>query len=319
MRRSGLTVPTAFIQSAAFWAPALPGWPLARAAFRGAATVPAAPFVDPLPVAPFIDPLPAAPFAGQSPAAPLGRPSPALLAPAERRRAPDTVALALEVAAHAVADAGVAPAGLLSVFTSAHGDLAITDAMCSALATQPTLVSPTKFLNSVHNAASGYWGIATGCGSASTAVSAAEFSFAAGLLEALSLCAAEAQPVLLVGYDVAARGALVSTNASRGLLAVALVLAPQRSAHSLGALGWSIRAGPAAREPLRSDAARALAANGMADALPFFEALARDADAAFSLPLGATLALQLRLEPGTPRAEAAPARTPVPRASILRP
>ena len=253
-----------------------------------------------------------------TPVPPLGRPSPALLAPAERRRAPDTVALALEVAAHAVADAGIAPAGLLSVFTSAHGDLAITDAMCAALATQPLLVSPTKFLNSVHNAASGYWGIATGCGEASTAVSAAEFSFAAGLLEALSLCAAEAQPVLLVGYDVAARGALVSTNASRGLLAVALVLMPdpmtdlmpdpepepEPGTPCLAALRWSLHKGPAASVPLRSEAARALAANGMADALPFFEALARGDSAPFALPLGANLALQVRLAP---------------RAAILRP
>ena len=59
----------------------LPGWPLARDAFRGTA--------EPL-------------------AEPAKRPAPILLAPAERRRAPDPVALALEVATRAVELAGAA-------------------------------------------------------------------------------------------------------------------------------------------------------------------------------------------------------------------
>ena len=39
------------------------------------------------------------------------------------------------------------------MFTSTHGDLAITDYMCQTLATAPSEISPTKFHNSVHNAA----------------------------------------------------------------------------------------------------------------------------------------------------------------------
>ena len=62
---------------------------------------------------------------------------PALLAPTERRRAPDTVAVALEVAARAVRAAQRAPAELPSVFASTHGDLAISDYMCATLAQTP--------------------------------------------------------------------------------------------------------------------------------------------------------------------------------------
>ena len=267
-----MTPPTAFIEGIALWAPTLPGWEIARAAFRGEGAD-----VEP----------------------PARRPSPALLPAAERRRAPDTVALALEVAAQAVAQSGRAPAELLSVFTSSHGDLAITDCMCSTLVSAPLQVSPTRFHNSVHNAASGYWTMATGCMQASTAVSAFECSFAAGLLEALTQCAADARPVLLVGYDIAACGALASTNDSRGLLAAALVIAPQRSARTVAALGWSLASGPAARIPLRSEAALPLAANAMADALPLFEALAWPGDGAqLSMPLSAALALRLDLHDG---------------------
>ena len=263
-----MTPPPAFIEGIALWAPTLPGWHSARAAFRGEA-----PSVDP----------------------PARRPSPELLPTAERRRAPDTVALALEVASRAVAHSGLAPGDLLSVFTSAHGDLAINDYMCSTLVSAPTLISPTKFHNSVHNAASGYWGIAAGCMQPSTAVSAFECSFAAGLLEALTQCAADARPVLLVGCDIAACGALASTNDSRGLLAVALVIAPSRSARSLAALDWSLAGGPAARIPLRSEAALPLATNAMADAIPLFEALAGAEPASLALPLSATLALRVQL------------------------
>jgi hypothetical protein len=262
------SLPTSFIEGVALWAPHLPGWDIAGPALRGEAG---------------------------SVAAPARRPAPELLPPAERRRAPDTVALALEVATQAVAQSGRSSAELLSVFTSAHGDLAITDQVCSTLAATPLLLSPTKFHNSVHNAASGYWGIATGCLRASTAVSAFDCSFAAGLLEALTQCAAEAAPVLLVGCDIAACGALVSTNDSRGLLAVALVIAPQRSERTLFALDAALVAGPTTRVALRSPAAQALADNAMADALPLFEALARDERSPLALPLSPALALQVQL------------------------
>lgn len=261
----------AFIDGVAFWAPSLPGWDAARAALRNEAAA--------------------------VPPAPARRPAPELLPPAERRRAPDTVALALEVASRAVAASGRAPADLASVFTSAHGDLAVTDQVCATLARTPLALSPTRFHNSVHNAASGYWGIATGCLQASTALSAFEASFAAGLLEALVQVAAERRPVLLVGYDIEATGPLASTNDSRGLLAVALVIAPDRSDRSLHRLAWQLVAEPAAPVPLHSSAARDLAANAMHDALPLFEALAGDGDSDLLLPLAGRSALRLQVAP----------------------
>jgi len=259
-----------FVDAIAFWTPSLPGWEAARAAFRGErVAVEAAP----------------------------RRPSPELLPAAERRRAPDSVALALEVAGAAVERSGWRARDLLSVFTSCHGDLAITDAICSTLVEHPMLVSPTRFHNSVHNAASGYWGIATGCQHASTSVSAFDCSFAAGLLEAVGQVVADDRAALLVGYDVAACGALVSTTASRGLLAVALVLAPQPGARTLASLDVSLASGPARRPQLRTEAARSLAANAMADALPLFEALAGGDAGALKMPLSASLSLEVTLAP----------------------
>jgi hypothetical protein len=263
-----MSLPSLFVEGIALWAPTLPGWDHAAPALRGE---------------------------GRGVEPPAARPAPELLAAAERRRAPDSVALSLEVAARAVAQSGRAASELLSVFTSAHGDLAITDYVCSTLARTPALMSPTRFHNAVHNAASGYWGIGTGCMQASTAVSAFEWSFAAGLLEAWSQLAADAQPVLLVGCDVDAPGPLASTNDSRGLLAVALVLAPQRGPRARARLDAVLVSGATARIPLRSEAALPLAGNAMADALPLFEVLAGDAPEVLTLPLSATLALRVQV------------------------
>ncbi len=223
------------------------------------------------------------------------RPAATLLAANERRRAPDSVLVALEVAQAAVMAAGADARTLASVFTSAHGDLGIVDALCSTLAGNPLLLSPTRFHHSVHNAASGYWAIASGSRAPSTALSAFEHSFAAGWLEAASQCQADSRPVLLVGFDTEARGPLASVNRSRGLLGVAVVLTPQAGPRSMWSVAQSLRPGPVAPPVLKQPASRALAGNAMADALPLFEALAAGQPASLTLPLGAHLGLRLDL------------------------
>ncbi len=262
---------TVYIEGIAFWSSRLSGWETARAALRGEA----------------------------APAElPAKRPAPQLLPPAERRRAPDTVALALEVASAAVAQSGRDAATLPSVFVSAHGDLAINDHLCATLASDPTLISPTKFHNSVLNAAGGYWSIATGCHEACTALTAFEHSFGAGLLEAATQVVADDRAVLLVGFDIEACGPLVSVTRSQDLLAVALVLAPARRPHSQAALNWHLTpAGPDAAPALQSPAAQSLSVNALADALPLFEALARGSTDALALPVSTTQALTLSPQP----------------------
>jgi hypothetical protein len=267
-----MKVHSLWLDGMALWTPRAPGWAAAAPALRGGA-------------------LPLAPLAT--------RPGPTLLAANERRRAPDSVLLALEVASAALAGSGHDPATTASVFTSAHGDPSITDALCRTLAGNPLLLSPTRFHHSVHNAASGYWAIASGSHAPSTALSAFQASFAAGWLEAAGQCACEGAPVLLVGFDTEAVGPLASVNRSRGLLGVALVLAPQPSAASRWRVDWQLAHGSptAAAPPLRSALAQSLADNAMADALPLFEALAGGEGCALSLPLSATQALQLHLTP----------------------
>ena len=109
--------------------------------------------------------------------------------------------LALAIAQEATRRAGVDPAELASVFSSSGGDGHNCHEICQALALAGRELSPTRFSNSVHNAAAGYWSIATGAKRESNVLCAFDASFCAGLLEALAHVVVEEQPVLLVAYD----------------------------------------------------------------------------------------------------------------------
>ena len=236
---------SAGIAGIGFWASGLPSWQAARAYADGAG-------------------LPA-----DAPA----RPSPQLLAPNERRRAPETVAVALEVALAACTEAGRDPAVLSSVFASTQGDLAITDYMCETLAADPRSISPTRFHNSVHNAAAGYWTIGTGAMAPTTAISAHDASFAQGLLEALVQLATDTDAVLLVAYDGQATGPLAQVSQSLGLLGGALLLVRDPVA-GMPRLRARVEDAPAALALEDGPLSQLLAGNAMAPMLPLFEALA---------------------------------------------
>jgi hypothetical protein len=221
-----------------------------------------------------------------SPAA--ARPQASILPPNERRRAPDTVAIALEVAQAACMKAGRNPALLPTVFTSTFGDLAITDYMCGTLARAPTTLSPTRFHNSVHNAAAGYWTIATGCREPYCALGAGEYSFAAGLFAAAVQVCADQTDVLLVAYDIESQGVQSEIARSCGLLGAALVLTMHRQPV---AAGLQLTIGPGA-------ATGAAGGNAMADCLPLISALEAQGDAALSLPFGPESWLHVRVQRG---------------------
>lgn len=215
------------------------------------------------------------------------RPRAAVLPPAERRRAPLAVLLACEAAQQACAMAQREAASLPCVFASMLGDIAITDEMCATLADAPRELSPTRFHNSVHNAPVGYWTVATGCHAASTAVSAWDGSFAAGLLEAAIESAAEARPVLFAAYDIPAPGPLAEVLPRTEPFAVAFVLNAGRDARAFAAL----------RLRHEADAAEAGAADPMAAPLPLLAALARGAAAVLSIPAGADARLAIEVQP----------------------
>ncbi len=193
---------TVFVQGMGLLGPGLSSWPQGRACLDGSVTFETARSVLPLPMA-----LPAA----------------------ERRRAGAVIKVALAVAHEAVAASGLHANALPSVFSSSNGDAANCHEICSALASNDRLISPTRFHNSVHNAASGYWSISSGAMASSSVLCARDASFAAGLLEAMTQVAVEGREVLLVAYDTDYPEPMHSVRPVQDSFGVGLVLAPHRS------------------------------------------------------------------------------------------
>jgi hypothetical protein len=223
------------------------------------------------------------------------RPGAAILPPNERRRAPEPVVLACEVAMQACAMADRAPAELPCVFASVHGDLVITDALCATLAADPLELSPTRFHNSVHNAAAGYWTVAAHCHAASSAVSASHGSFAAGLLEAAIQAHAEQTPVLFAAYDNSVRGPLADVVHGSAPFGVAFVVSPQSSprAHATLHLRHVVDTGAPTAVPTLWTALAAT--NPIAPSLPLFIALARQDAVSIRLRNGASSMLEIEV------------------------
>jgi hypothetical protein len=247
----------AFLDSIGLVAPGLEGWPAGRSVLAGErAYVPGA--------------LP--PF------------STTLLPPNERRRITPSIKLALQAAQEAVTHCSLPAHRLSSVFVSAAGDGEIIDRICTVLTLPDRPVSPIHFHNSVHNAAAGYWAIATGSMFPSVSLSAQDESFAAGLLEASAMVLADSDPVLLVAHDHPCPPPLDACCPLQAPFAVGLLLSPARSKGSVAELvlhrdrtGEIDRMADASLEALRDG-------NPAARSLPLLQALARGGRKRVTLP-----------------------------------
>ena len=167
-------------------------------------------------------------------------PPPQLLPPAERRRCGDIVKLALATSLEAIAAAQLEAASLPSVFSSSHGDGHNCHAICEMLASDDRQISPTRFHNSVHNAASGYWSIATGAMAPSAVLCAFDASFGAGLLEALTQVAVDGGRCILIASDTDYPEPVYSVRPLADVLGIALVFAAQPSPQALARIDVAI-------------------------------------------------------------------------------
>jgi hypothetical protein len=238
----------AWIDAVGLLAPGLPGWQAARACLAGAAPYPGGELAMPV-----LDLLPAV----------------------ERRRTGMLVKLTLAAGQDALGGSREAAAQLPTVFASSGGDGEVINDICATLAGEDRQVSPTRFHNSVHNAPAGYWSIATGSRAPSTSLSAYDWSFAAGLVEAAAQLASGCERLLLISADMPYPEPLRGVRPVTQPFAVALLFGGERSAASLAAVDIE----PGAAGP---------AADRMADAA--LERVRLDNPAARSLPLLSRLA-----------------------------
>jgi hypothetical protein len=235
--------------------------------------------------------------AAWAPAA-LDLPPPAILPPTERRRTSTSVRLALAAAVAAAADSGLPPERLETVFVSSNGDGAVVGGILEALSRPDGMVSPTQFHNSVHNAAAGYWGIATGSTRSSVSLGCHDDSFPVGLMQAALRVATTGEPVLFCAYDAPLPPPLAARRPVEHALAVAMVLISWASAGHGPGFHLSVRPGQRQAGTVRptGPVARALAgSNPIARALPLLEVLATGQAAVLDFDLldGGSLSLSV--------------------------
>ncbi|WP_019142437.1 beta-ketoacyl synthase chain length factor [Noviherbaspirillum massiliense] len=201
-------------------------------------------------------------------------PAPASLPPAERRRCGPIVKLSLAVGQEAAAMAGLDVKSLQAVFAASGGDGANCHEICEMLASDDRQISPTRFHNSVHNAAAGYWSIATGAMASSSVLCGYDASFGAGLLEAMTQVAVDRTHSLLIACDTTYPEPLHAARPIPDEFGIGLALAPQPSARSLAEIRVALTSSPAERmadaglESMRT-------AIPAARSLPLLRALAR--------------------------------------------
>jgi hypothetical protein len=213
-------------------------------------------------------------LAGESPyiATPTIIPVPSLLPPTERRRAVGTVKLALAVGGEALA--GNNPADIATVFASSGGDGDTVHSILEVLASSDRAVSPTRFHNSVHNAPSGYWSIATCSRAPTTSLCAYDASFAMGLLDAAVQAVTMQRSVAVIAYDLPYPAPLAAVRPLGPAFGVALLLSPEPS--GLAALTLDLKVGSAPATTMAGPALESLrTGTPAARALPLLAGIAK--------------------------------------------
>ena len=207
-------------------------------------------------------------------AAPVIPPSD-LLPSAERRRTGIPVKLALAVGCEAVAQSQHNASRLPAVFASSAGDGDNMHYIFEILSKNGREVSPTRFHNSVHNAPSGYWSIATRSMAPSTSLACFDASFAAGLIEAATQTLASKNAVVLIAYDVPYPQPLHATRPISATFGVALVLNSNKTDRSLAELEIVISRNSNASTPIANAGLEAIrTGTPAARSLPLLAALA---------------------------------------------
>jgi hypothetical protein len=220
-------------------------------------------------------------LAGRTPYEPRPSPPPppSILSANERRRTGPVVRLALVVAQEAAEMSGLPPDSLQNVFASSSGDGVVVGSILDALTkpgNQERVVSPTQFHNSVHNAAAGYWSIATGSRQPATCLGCHDATFAAGLLKAMAEVACDRRPVLLCVYDHPLPPPMDAKRPIGVPFAIGLVLAPRGTGTAMARISVRYATGRAAfAPPIAAGLQELPGQNAVANALRLLEAIAR--------------------------------------------
>lgn len=228
----------------------------------------------------------------------LERYKPKFLPPNERRRATDLIRLAFKVCEEITPEDKDKQEKLASIFSSSGGDYQVLDQISKVLALPEKMVSPTLFHNSVHNSAAGYWGIATGSREASTSISAHDFSFFSGLIEAIVQVGHNQKSVQLAVYDTSPPEPMLAKRPITLPFACAFILRPTQTELSIAKLQTQIHYDLDTETKMQNTALESLRSiNPAARALPLLESIANKQSANIYIKGMGVQTLEVELSP----------------------
>ena len=231
-------------------------------------------------------------------------PIPSILPANERRRSSDVVRWSLHVAQEAVQHSQLDPKTMATVFASSGGEVGILHKICQSLESPMPIVSPTLFHQSVHNAAAGYWSIASCSQRPSTSLACYDSSFVGGLLEAATLLSVHQEECLLfVAYDIPAPFPLYETRPLIAPFALALVLSRQALPISLSQLDMTLLSEPIDKMPttiLQAALEPLMVGNPAARGLPLLQSIANNLTTSVHLDFLDNLQLRIDHQPCQP-------------------
>lgn len=225
--------------------------------------------------------------------------SPTILSPLERRRASNTVKMALGVAQEAVERIGADPAQLPAIFASSQGESHVTHQLLEALAKPDPVISPTKFHNSVHNTAAGYWTIVVGSHASCDSLAAGQHTFGAALLKAAANIEVEGRAILLVVFDAPFPEPMHLVYPMGSPFAAAMVIEPAGAANPICRVACSqaIDATPDPWTGAIPELNSMLANNPAGQSLAVLEAIAVGKRTSIALAHAGDCAIELDLQP----------------------
>ena len=231
-------------------------------------------------------------------------PMPSILPMNERRRSSGVVRWALQVAQEAVRQSNMSSKEMATVFASSGGETEILHKICHSLTFSPPMVSPTLFHQSVHNAAVGYWSIASGSQRPSTSLSCYDASFSGGLLESATLLSTHQEEyVLFVACDIAAPFPLNEARPLAAPFAVAMVLSHHAPPKSLSKLTITLLSEPLETSPTtmsHTSLEQLRSGSPAARSLPLLHAMANHLTTSVYLNFLDNLQLQIAHQPCPP-------------------
>jgi hypothetical protein len=221
---------------------------------------------------------------------------PELIPAKERRRAPLSVKMAIEVMDQACRMSALVPSEVATVFASVNGDVGITDYLCRTLDTAPRTVSPTRFHNSVHNAPIGNWAIATHCKLPANAMSAYLHTTSMAFLEGAIQALEENIPVLVCVQELAVPNAIKPIYDSEHPISTAVLLAPPGYCReALASVRFDVRNERSEYSSAPQFLGVDWSSNLGARFLPLFAALTTPGDTELQLPISESSSLSLAI------------------------